>query len=64
MTAIAGEGARKRLYKVRIIREGDPKVRHIEYVWAHSAREAEQLARNLRRRGQEKILKVKAGGLL
>ncbi len=56
-------GAKKRRYKVRIIREGEPKIRYIDYTWATSRREAEQIIRNLRGKGDGKILKVKAGGL-
>lgn len=59
-----GNEARKRHYKVRIVREGDRKVRYIEYVWARSAREAEQIIRNQTRKGDKKIVKVKAGVLL
>jgi hypothetical protein len=53
----------KRKYKVFFLIEGDPKVKHLDYVWAESAREAEEIVRNKTRKGDGKIIKVKAGAL-
>lgn len=64
MKMAAKSKARKKRYKVRVIKDGEPKTRHINYVWATSAREAEQIIRDKKREIGEKILKVKAGALL
>ena len=53
---------RKRRYKVRFIKEGERKIRYLDYVWARSAREAKQIVM-AKRRTEEKILKVRAGAL-
>lgn len=54
---------RKRMYKVHIVKEGEPKIHHIDYVWAASARQAEQIVKDKKRKIGEKIRKVKAGAL-
>jgi hypothetical protein len=63
MKAAVKNEPRKRKYKVFFLREGDPRVKHLDYVWAESAREAEEIVRNKARKGDGKIIKVKAGGL-
>ena len=60
--AVKNEPTRRK-YKVFFLIEGDPKVKHLDYVWAESAREAEEIVRNQTRKGDKKIIKVKAGGL-
>ena len=54
---------RKRMYKVHIVKQGDAKVQHIEFVWAASAREAERIVKDKKKKIGEKIRKVKAGAL-
>lgn len=63
MKMTAKNEAKKKRYKVRIVREGERKIRHIDYVWARSAREAEQMIKDKKGKIGEKILKVKAGAL-
>jgi hypothetical protein len=53
----------KRRYKVWFIEEGDPKIRHVDYVWAHLASEAEQMIRNRLKGRNRKIVRIEAGVL-
>jgi hypothetical protein len=63
MKAAMKNDPRKKRYKVVFLREGEPKVKHIDYVWATSAREAEQIVRSERGKGDGRIRKVRAGAL-
>lgn len=63
MKAAVKQEAKKRKYKVFFLIEGDPKVKHLDYVWAESAREAEQIIRSRAGKGDKKIIKIKAGAL-
>ncbi len=54
---------RKRRYKVCFIKKGETKTRHLEYVWARSATEAEQIIMEKRKKLGEGIIKIKAGAL-
>ena len=51
----------RRLYKVRLTKEGDLKTRYLNYIWATSAREARQIARDRKRRSGEKVIEIGAG---
>jgi hypothetical protein len=50
----------KKRYKVFMIKENDPKTRYIDFVWAKSASEAEQIIGNDKGKIREKILKIRA----
>ncbi|NIO03257.1 MAG: hypothetical protein GTN74_01210 [Proteobacteria bacterium] len=63
MEVTAKNQERKRRYKVYFIKEGEPKMRHLEYVWARSATEAEQVTMEKRKKLGEGIIKIKAGVL-
>jgi len=54
---------RKRLYKIWITKEGDRKTRHINYVWARSAREAQEITKAQKRKTGEKVLEIRAGAV-
>lgn len=53
----------KKMYKVGFVKEGEPKVTYLSYVWAMSAKEAEEIVLNQKRRGGGRIIKIKAGAL-
>ena len=55
-------GPKKRRYKVSFRRKGEPKVKHIDFIWATSAREAKQIIR-ARQKDDEKFRRVRAGAL-
>ncbi|NIQ38873.1 MAG: hypothetical protein GTN81_09810 [Proteobacteria bacterium] len=50
----------KKRYRVFMIKEDDPKTRYIDFVWATSASEAEQIIENKKGKTGEKILKIRA----
>ncbi len=54
---------RKRRYKVSFIREGEPKIRHLDYLWATSATEAERLIKEKRGKLGGEIIQIRAGAL-
>jgi predicted nicotinamide N-methyase len=56
-------GPTRRLYKVRLTKEGDRKTRYLNYIWASSASEARQLARDRKRRAGEKVIDIGAGAV-
>ena len=62
-----GEGVknrpRKRLYKIRMIKEGDLKTRYLNYVWARSAREAREIVKAKKRGSGQKVLEIAAGAV-
>jgi predicted nicotinamide N-methyase len=53
----------RKLYKVRMTKEGDLKTRYLNYIWARSAREARQIVRDRKRRAGEKVIEIAAGAV-
>ena len=53
----------RRLYKVRLTKEGDLKTRYLNYIWARSASEARQIVRDRKRRAGEKVIEIAAGAV-
>ena len=63
MKDAAKDRPKRRLYKVRLTKEGDLKTRYLNYIWATSAREARQIARDRKRRSGEKVIEVGAAAI-